>query len=100
MVAARAGTTIDKKTTASAIEARRPGFITHSLFQLGGDVLGVLLMTLEDLQAGLQQALELGIAGGRNELSFQRAVDRLVIGDLVGDIGLVEGRAAQLVEFG
>ena len=28
---------------------------------------GMLLMALEDLQAGLQQALQFGIAGGRDQ---------------------------------
>ena len=67
-----------------------------SLLQLGGDVLGMLLVALEDLQAGLQQALQFGIAGRRNEQGLERAVDRLVIGDLVVDIGLVERGALQL----
>src|SRR4051794_19657278 len=76
------------------------GIMSNSLLQVGGDFLGVLLMALEDLQAGLQQALQLRIAGGGNELGFQRRVDRLVVGDLIGDVGLVVGGAAQLTEFG
>jgi hypothetical protein len=71
-----------------------------SLLQLGGDVFGVLLVALKNLQAGLQQVLQLGIAGRRNQLRLQRAVDGLVVGDLVGDIGLVVFGALQLVEFG
>ena len=47
-------------------------------------MLGVLLVALEDLQPGLQQALQLGVVGGRNQQGFQRTIDRLVIGDLVG----------------
>src|SRR5215213_9562307 len=71
-----------------------------SLLQLGGDVFGVLLVALEDFQAGLQQALQLGIAGRRDQLGLQRAVDGLVVGDLVGDVGLVVFGALQLAEFG
>jgi hypothetical protein len=63
-------------------------------------MLGVLLMALEDLQACLQQALQLGIAGRGDQLRFQHAVDRLVVGNLVGDIGLVEGCAGELAELG
>src|SRR5450759_294342 len=70
------------------------------LFECGCDVFGMLLVALEDLQAGLQQALELGIAGRRNEQALERAIDGLVIGDLVGDIGLVELRAFELSQFG
>jgi len=36
-----------------------------ALLESAGDLLGVLEMALEDLQTGLQQALELGVAGGR-----------------------------------
>jgi len=53
-------------------------------------VLGVLFVALEDLEAGLQQAFQFRVGGGRNELGLQCAIDRLVIGDFVGDIGLVE----------
>jgi len=61
---------------------------------------GVLLVALEDFQAGLQQALQFGIACRRNQLLLQRTVDRLVIGNLVGDIGLVVRGAGELAEFG
>src|ERR1700682_3182865 len=71
-----------------------------SLLQRRGDVLGVLLVALKNLQAGLQQALQFRVAGGGNEQRFQRAIDRLVIGDFVGGIGLVELGAFQSVEFG
>jgi hypothetical protein len=71
-----------------------------SPFQLGGDLFGVLLVALKDLQAGLQQTLQLGVAGRRNQLRLKRAVDGLVIGNLVGDIGLVVFGALQLGEFG
>jgi hypothetical protein len=52
-----------------------------SLLQGGGDVFGMLLMALKDLQAGLQQTFQLGILGRRDQLGFQRRIDRLVIGD-------------------
>jgi hypothetical protein len=38
----------------------------HLLFEFGRDMFGVLLMALEDFQAGLQQALELGIVSRRD----------------------------------
>src|SRR5690349_15410389 len=96
IVAACAGTAIAPRARAVAIARRPPCFMLGLLFQARGDVLGVLLMALEDLEAGLQQALELGIAGRRDELLLQRAVDRLVVGDLVGDIGLVVSRTREL----
>src|SRR5579859_128234 len=76
------------------------GIMGGPLFQFSGDVFGMLLMALENLQAGLQQAFQLGVVRGWNKRGLQRAIDRLVIGDFVGDIGLVEFRALQLAEFG
>ena len=61
---------------------------------------GVLLVALENLQAGLQQALQLRVVRVWNKRCLQRAIDGLVIGDFVGDIGFVECRALQLAEFG
>jgi hypothetical protein len=46
-------------------------------------------MALEDFKAGLEQTLELGIAGGRNKRRSERAIDRLVIRNLVSDVCLV-----------
>ena len=57
-------------------------------------------MALENLQACLQQALQLGVIRGRNKRRLQRAVYRFVIGDFVGDIGFVEICALQLAELG
>jgi Vanillate O-demethylase oxygenase C-terminal domain len=51
-------------------------------------MLGMLLMTLKDFQTGLQQALQLRIARRRDQLGLERAVDRLVVGDLVLDVAL------------
>src|SRR5450432_2747155 len=76
------------------------GILAGSLLQRRGDMFGMLLMALKNLQAGLQQALQFRVIGIGNERGLQRAVDRLVIGDFVGDIGLVELRALQLAEFG
>src|SRR6266568_2815359 len=39
----------------------RPGRMAISLLEFRGDVLGMLLMALEDLEARLQQALEFGV---------------------------------------
>src|ERR1041384_6098326 len=61
MVAACTGTAIAQKTNRHAIRRGRPGMI-DSLLQFRRDMLGVLLMALKDLQPGLQQALQLGIA--------------------------------------
>src|SRR5262245_16377281 len=94
IVAACAGTATAASASASTI--CRPDSMASSLLQLRCDLLGVLLMALEDFQPGLQQALQLGIAGRRNQLRLQRAVDGLVVGDLIGDIGLVVVGALQL----
>ena len=42
-------------------------------------------MPLEYLETGLQQTLEFGIAGGRNERRLERAIHSLVIRDLIGN---------------
>lgn len=44
----------------------RPGSIGRRSLQLSGNLFCVLLMPLEYLEAGLQQALEFGIAGRRD----------------------------------
>ena len=66
------------------------------LLYVSRDMLGVLLVALENLQAGLQQALEVGVVGRGNKRAFKRAVHGLVVRDLVGDIGLVECDAVEL----
>jgi hypothetical protein len=71
----------------------------HLLFKFRRDVLGVLLMALEYLQAGLQQARELGIVRRRDQRAFECAVDRLVVGDLIIDVRLVKRPALELGEF-
>jgi hypothetical protein len=57
----------------------RPDGIFCSLLQGRGGVFGVLLVALKDFKAGLQQALEFGIAGRRNERRLERAIHRFVI---------------------
>src|SRR6476619_6411111 len=99
-VAACAGTAIAPSIMAVTIRIARPGSMAFSLLQAGSDVFGVLLVALKDFQAGLQQALQFGIAGRGDQLRLQRAIDGLVVGDLVGDIGLVVVGALQLVELG
>src|SRR3979490_1936512 len=57
-------------------------------------------MSLEDLETGLQQTLELEVAGGRDQRGLERAVHGLVVGGLVGGISLVEFRAIELRQLG
>ena len=64
----------------------RPGGMRRRLLQLSGDFFCLLLMSLENLEAGLQQALELGIASGRNERRLKCAIHSLMIRHLVGNI--------------
>ena len=59
----------------------------------------MLKMRLEQGQAALQQALQLGVLSIGNKRVLQRGIDCLVIGDLVVDIGLVEGGAARAGEL-
>ena len=60
----------------------------------------MLLVALENLQPGLQQALQFRVVGGRDQQGLERAIDSLVVGDFVGGIGLVEFGALQLRQFG
>ena len=61
---------------------------------------GVLLMTLEDFETGLQQAFEFGVVRRRNEQGFERPVHCLVVSHFIGNISLVVCRAAELRQFG
>jgi len=74
---------------------------THlvALLEFRRNMLGMLLMPLEDFQACGEEVLELRIARRGNERVLQRAVDRLVVGDLVVDVRLIEGRTAELGKF-
>ena len=47
-----------------------------------------------------QQRLEFGILGAWNQRLVDRLQDRLVVGDLVIDVGLVEGVSRELLERG
>src|SRR5262245_11501864 len=60
----------------------------------------MLLVALEEFQAGLQQAFELGIVRRGDKRAFERTVDGLMVGNLVVDICLVECRAFELRELG
>ena len=53
-------------------------------------------MPLKEFKASLQQALEFGIAGGWNERRFKRVIHGLMIRNLIGNIGLVEGHTVEL----
>src|SRR6516165_6383036 len=64
------------------------------------DLLRVLLMTLEDLQASREQVLQLGIAGARNKCVLKSVIHRLMIGDFVIDVSFIEGGTVELGEFG
>src|SRR6187399_1454293 len=81
MVAACAGTAT--APSANASNNCRPDNMGLSLLQARRNLFGVLLVALEDFQSCLQQALQLGVAGRRNQQGFQRAVDCLVIGHFV-----------------
>src|SRR5262245_37852508 len=61
---------------------------------------GMLFVALKDFQTGLQQIFEFRVACRGDQLGLQRGVDLLMIGNLVGDIGLVVGGAFQLGKFG
>jgi hypothetical protein len=58
----------------------------------------MLLVALENLETSLQQALQLRVVRVGNKRCLQRAIDCVVIGDFIGDIGLVEFRALELAE--
>src|SRR6185312_13778076 len=68
----------DRATISPA--STRKHILRIRLVQLACEMLGVLLVALEDLEAGLQQALQLGVGRRRNQRGRQRIVDRLVIG--------------------
>src|SRR5260370_12540676 len=98
MVAACAETGI-ASVSAFTIGSIRPSVMRATLFQCRCNMFGVLLVALENLQAGLQQALQLRVVRVGNERCLQRAIDCLVIGDFVGDIGLVEFRALERADL-
>src|SRR6185437_16887345 len=71
----------------------------QSLLERRRDLLGVHLVALKDLEPGLEQILQFRIGRVRNEDRLERVIDRLVIGDFVVGVGLVELRAAQFLEL-
>src|SRR5215831_18567000 len=87
------------RTSAARPHTSRNRPIRLPLFELCGNLFGMLLVTLEDFQAGGEQVFEFRIAGRRNQRVLQSAVDGLMVGHLVADIGLVEGSAVKLRQF-
>ena len=59
----------------------------------------MLLVTLEDLEPGFRQRLQFCVLRTGNQSVAQRAIDSLVVRDLVGNVGLVESIAAEGSEF-
>src|SRR5205085_6316995 len=99
MVAACAETVVARPSTAT-IESIRPGIMRGSSFQARCHLLGMLLVTLEDLQASLQQVLQFGVVRVGDKRRLQRAVDVLVVGNFVFGVGFIEVRALQSGELG
>ncbi len=64
----------------------------------GGEMLGVHLMLLEELETGAEQRLQLGILRVGNQRAAQGIVDGLVVGDLVLDICPIERRPIKLAQ--
>ena len=63
-------------------------------------MLGVLLVTLKDLETGREEILQFRVGSVGNKDRLQRVVDRLVIGDFVVGVSLVKRCATQFLEFG
>ena len=63
-------------------------------------MLGVHLVALKYLEAGLEEVLQFRVCRVRDENRLERPVDRLMISDFVVGVSLVELRAAQFLEFG
>ena len=70
-----------------------------ALFEFRRDVFGVLLVALKNLQPGCK-VCQFCVTGVGNKGVLQGGIDRLVIGHLVVDVGLVESLAVELREFG
>src|SRR5947209_4679501 len=60
------------------------------LFQRPRELLGMLLVALEYLETGFQQAFQLGVLRRGDQRALQRAVHGLVIGNLVLRVSLIE----------
>src|SRR5258705_7495442 len=98
MVAACAETDAPS-VSAAAIGSIHLDVMGGSLLQASGDLFGMQLVALENLETSLQQALQLRVVRVGNKRCLQRAVDGLVVGHFVGDIGLVEFRALELAKL-
>jgi hypothetical protein len=70
-----------------------------ALLEFRRNVFGVLLVAFKDLQAGREQIFEFCVARVGNKCALQRGIDRLVIGYLIVDVGLVERLAVELGEL-
>src|SRR5258708_13403836 len=76
------------------------GVMGGSLLEASRDLFGMLFVALENLQAGLQQALQFRVVRAGNKRRLKRAIDRLVIVDFFADIGLLKFGALQRAELG
>src|SRR6185312_15801810 len=83
MVSARAGAVAAPSASTTANGRASRAIRPPSLFELGLDMFGVLFMALENLQAGLEQILQFGIARRGDEKILQRPVHLLVVGNFV-----------------
>src|SRR6185437_14437875 len=64
-----------------------------------GDLFGMLLVRGEEREPLLQQGLEFGILRVGDQRILERAIDGLVIGHFILDVGPVELGARQLVQL-
>src|SRR5690606_16252662 len=99
IVSARPGTAL-VSNVAPATRKTVASLIIPSSLEFRGDMLRMLLVTLEQLQAGFEQALQFGVLGRGNEQGFKRAIDLLMEGDLIFDICLVKSSTLELGELG
>src|SRR6476469_7762027 len=83
---------------ARSIERRCGSLTAASLPELLLQHLGVLEVSDERRPYLDQERLELGVGGARDQRLVDRVEDLLVVGDLVVDVGAIEGGAVQLLE--
>src|SRR3954453_12755999 len=69
------------------------------LFEACRKMLCMLRVSLKDPQTGLEQALQFSIGRARDQCRFKSVINRLVIGNLVRHVRLVEFRTLQLSEL-
>src|ERR1700730_3559976 len=77
-------------------DERKISGVIGVLRQLLPEVLGVFFMLREELETSLQQALELFVLGGGDQLLFERPINGLMVGHLVLGVSHIEGVSAQL----